>query len=101
MSKASKSHSEFKKKLENLTQKTASKDSDVMMRKLREQALNRDNPDIVKKYLIEVMNQGVNNFYLIESQNRYEPSVGLISKNFKSVMFIALNKTDNKFLRHY
>lgn len=40
-------------------------------------------------------------FYLASALNPAEPSVGLVSKNLKSIMYVALNTTGKKFLKFY
>lgn len=47
------------------------------------------------------MKQGEQNFYIVPTFNPNEPSVGLMSKNLNAVMFVALNRTDKRFLEHY
>lgn len=99
MSHASISHFMVKPFLDQLTKKTGNEISTMMMNKLKEEL--RKTSNIQAQYIKEIINQGNFKFFIVPSLNPSEPSIGLVSKNLKSIMFLALNTTDKKFLKYY
>lgn len=99
MSHASISHSMVKPFLDQLTIRAGNEISTMMMNKLKEEL--RKTSNIQAKFIKEIMNQGNLEFFIVPGLNPSEPSIGLVSKNLKSIMSLALNTTDKKFLKYY
>lgn len=71
--------------------------TDNLQQGLQDNSLN----SIQKTFIKSLIKQGIMKFYLAPSLNPAEPSVGLVSKNLKAIMYVALNTTDKKHLKVY
>lgn len=101
MSQASTSHARFKTVLKGLTRDKADEITNVMMTEFKKTLSTKKISVLEANFIKEIMKQGEQNFYIVPTFNPNEPSVGLMSKNLNAVMFVALNRTDKRFLKHY
>jgi len=97
----SSSHFNGKAFLARFTLKEASEVSNSTLNNLKTELSKKETPEDGAKFLKAIMNQGVMKFFIVPNLNPNEPSIGLMSKNLKSIMFVALNTTDKKFLKQY
>lgn len=101
MSHTSSSRSNIKSLLAQFNTKRASELSNIMINNLKRELSKKETSVINANFIREIMNQGAMKFFIVPTTNLNEPSIGVMSKNLKSIMYINLNTTHKKFLEHY